>query len=298
MGSEHIIVPDGTGAAGLMVWWELSGLVDFVDLEETWVTSGFDKKLLPKPTTMEVALSRSAVSCLTGKRQLCRPLTKRGSWEIVYEVVTRDDDMNDGLEWTPIVQGWIQHDKLSATKQPMIRVLDEERGATLREAIVAKIPFYQRTMVAVDVSYWLLGLLASEMFNATPMRAAGGFYFIPADKVALWRSVVEVVQAVGQNTMYEVPAMKTNEAVKAILSQVRADAELQLNSMAEYLKGDVSTKGLNATERDAARVRAKLQNYIETLGVALPELTEWCEQIHGAVQAAHMIRAVPRKSVV
>lgn len=299
MPSELIVMPDGTGVAGLIVFWELTGIVDYEDLRDTWLAAGFDEKLLPPRTTMEVALGRSAVACLNGKRQLCRPLTKRGSWEIVYEQVTVDDDLNETLVYKPIVQGYAIAGKLPSTgesfKSPVVRVIDEQHGVSLREQILAKVPFYERTMLSVDVSSWLLGLLGSSLLHAVPLRHAGGFYFIPTDKVDLWREIVRCVQAVGSNVLHEIPAMKTDSAIEAILSQVRAEAEARLNAMADYLKGDVSTKGLNATERDAAFVRQKLQNYIDTLGIALPELTNWCEQIHGAVQAAHMIRVADKE---
>jgi len=292
--SSHIVLPDGLvdGAVGLIVWWELSGIVDYEDLADTWAAAGFPDQELPPRTSPEVALARAADAALTGKRQLCRPLTRRGSWEVVFERVTTDPNNNEKLDWKPIVQGWIQKDNIAITKQPYVRVIDEDIGPALRDSILGQYDFYQRTLLTVDVSYWLLGLLAGPMLNATALRSKGGFYFVPSDKVDTWRLISKVAQSVGTNVLYEIPAMRTESAVDAVLAQVKAEAQMQLSSMQDYLKGEISTKGLNATERHAARLREKLQNYIDTLGVALPELTDWCQQITGAVQAAHIIRSV------
>jgi len=297
--STHIVVPDAmtNGPVGLIVWWELSGIVDYDDLKDAWLGAGFDEKTLPSRTSPEVALSRAASASLTGKRQLCRPLSKRGSWEIVYERVELDDDGNENLVWKPVVQGWVQNPGRGVgVKKPIVRVIDEEHGPLLKEAILGKYAFYERTLLTADISYWLLDLLAGPMLNATPLRSKGGFYFVPSDRVDTWRSIAHIARSVGQNVIYEIPAMRTESAIEAVLAQVKADAERQLEALADYLRGEVSTKGLNACERKAVRIREKIQNYVRTLGVALPELINWCEQITGAVQAAHLIRNAEKEN--
>ena len=85
--SNFMAVPDGTDLAGLIVWWELSGFIDYDDLRDTWTAAGLADLYLPTPVTPAAALQRAAGDALSHRRQLCRPLRKRGTWEVVFESV-------------------------------------------------------------------------------------------------------------------------------------------------------------------------------------------------------------------
>lgn len=316
-------------AAGLLVWWELTGLVDLDDLREALDEQfgagramippdelELGKRMQPEAPSKEVALARAAASVLTSKRQLLRPLSRRGAWEIVLEKVELvsedaatearlakmmassnfdDDDFvtpeeraaqaigkRERCTYTSQLSGWVER----ADGQRHIVIHGDE---ALKKLVLGKLGMYERVLTPTDFSSWLLS--CANRLHAVGLRDRGGFYFIPKDRVEIWKRLVAVVQACSKHVCREIPAMRTEEAVEAILAAVTSETCAEMDRLERYLaKGDaMSTKGLNAEERAAERVRQKLVHYCEVLGKRIPDLETRLEQLTGAITAAKVV---------
>lgn len=265
-------------AAGIIIWWELQGHVDLQDLEEACDAEGLTP---PEPPSLVTALGRAAQSVLPSKRHLLRPLQTRGSWEIVLEHVEQSQEDNgpaNFLRHERLLTGWVEGG------QPLVY----GPAADLRNELLMKVPLYKRVLTANDFSAWLL--LQASMMHALGLRQRGGFYFIPRDRVEMWQRVVRVTRACSDHGLYELPAMRTEEAVTAILASLRGEAEKQFKALEDYLlEGDCSTRGLNSATRTAESLQGKLRHYAGLLGVQLGDLDARLVKLTGAIQAAKIV---------
>lgn len=277
--TDVIVVPDGGGTAGAVVWWELSGFVDFADLTDVLDSAG---TVCPRPYApgLEVAASRATQEQVKTKRQLVRPLKRRGQWDFVTEDVSLDVDTGKPkLFHTPIARVTVEQASVSyEALQP--------QGDAVIDAIKSRVGFYENTLAVADVSEWLLRCAGS--LHALGLRERGGFYFMPADSLETWHQIRDALKAVSTHRMREMPAMRTEEAVAEILFSLRTDASRQMDAFEEYLKGTTSTKGLNAAARDLEVVQRKIKHYADLLGVALPDLLDRHDTLVGAVTAARL----------
>lgn len=268
-------------AAGILVFWELSGLVAMEDFVEAIAADGWEPELAPVAPSMEVALGRAATSVLADKRMLLRPLSRRGSWEILREQVSLDvDDGEERVKHESLLRGSVQR----SGSEVQIQITGDP---DLKQAVLAKVGFYSSTLTASDVSNWMLA--QANRLHAVGLRSRGGFYFIPRDRIEDWHRVVRVIRACSSHQVYEIPAMRTDEAVEAILASVRAEAASKMAELEAWLAGDVhSTRGYNASERAVVAVQAKLRHYAELLGREMPDLDGRLVQLTGALTAARL----------
>lgn len=295
-----IAVPDALGdVAGIIVWWELTGFVGYDDLAEAAELHGVAEAELPELPGCSTALMRAAAASTIDKRQLLRPLKKRGSWEIVQEtVVERGLDNEEGKPTTrertsheSLVVGWVDRD-LNGQLLPYVEA-QNDAGDVIARRILACYPGFKHALSTSDVSAWLI-YLAEKRCSGVGLRARGGFYFIPRDCVDYWRAVVTTVRACSGHQLMEIPAMRTEEAVEAILGAVRKEAELAFSELETYLEaGVISTRGANAYTRQMQDVRAKVQRYADLLGVAQVDLLDRAEQLAGVLQSAHLAAQEP-----
>lgn len=285
-------VPDAMkDSAGVIVWWELSGVVDLDDMREAidQADGGMNAAQLetwmPEEPSLVIALGRAASAALPSKRHLLRPLNQRGSWEITLEHVDLEEDQVDQtraerLRHQRLLSGRVEDGK------PVLEGPDED----LKAAVLGKVGFYKRVLTTTDFSNWLL-VRAGDL-HAIGLRSRGGFYFVPKDKVEEWRRIVAIVRACSGHAVYEMPAMKTKEAVAAILASLRNEATKQFNVVETYLAaGDSSTRGLNSATRTADELRAKLAHYSELLGAQLGDLDQRLIALTGAIQAARIVES-------
>lgn len=280
---SELIAVESWEQAGAIVFWKMSGNVDLDDLREAAAAEGIDEKILPGAPSVDTVLLRSAQACITDKRQLIRPLDHRGEWVLETESVVFDG--------TRKKLAYVEHVRLRVAregneKKPVIEAV-EPGDLPLAEAIAGQMSLYSGLLTTTDMSNWILNVLGSEV-HAIALREKGGFYFVPKDRLDVWRSYVRVVAACSGHRIYELPAMRSEAAVEAILTAVRAEAQTRLDAFESYCAGTVSTRGLNSVERALAKVIDKLAHYSDLLGIQLPDLTEKAVTAAGALAAARI----------
>jgi len=269
-----------SGACGAITWWALSGHLLLEDLADGYTAEGLSPKHLPGLPTPANALHRAALQ-VQDKRTLVRPLDRSGMWEVLTESIVKNEygtpsclhSFECRVELRPDGTGLVTpEDHIYAAK------------------ILGSYRVYRQALIAHDISVWLTGEV--HRLQGVPLRDRGGLYFLPADKMAEWQAIARVLRGCSSHLVYEVPALKTEQTVEAILSAVRKDAEDELKAMEEYMAREpdlISTKGLNSHARTASAVRAKLEHYAKLLGAALPDLTDRLETLTGAIGAARLI---------
>jgi hypothetical protein len=289
--SQFIAVPDILkDCAGSLVWWELSGLVNMDDMRESFDGCSWSHDAMPEAPTLETALARAAAHNLTSKRQLLRPLSERGTWEITLETIEKDEHTKrDRLAPNKcIVRGWVESD--GGVKRAVV-----EGDEDMKTAILAKVSFYQRVLTPTDYSAWLLQ--QAGQLHAIGLRRKGGFYFIPSDKLPHWKQIVAITKACSDHQMEELPAMKTEDAIETIIRSVRMEAFKQVEKIEAWLKQEtLSTRGLNSSQKQAEEMKAKLEHYCGLLGKNIPDLEQRLERLTGAIQAAKIVAQTDGKA--
>jgi len=282
MGTNIVATLDAS-TAGILVYWNLSGNVDSKDVEDALRAEGLDpEEWLPTPPTNEEVLKRAAEATTDGKRQMVRPLQKRGEFAIVTEKVVRNEKTGkDQLRY--------EHNVLIREEDGRVRVLPvREDDIGQANMVVANVKLYTGLLMTTDISKWLMHVLERKV-KAVGLRERGGFYFIPRDEMADWQRIVRVIRTCSHHKLFEIPAMKTDEAVEAILTSLRAEAAETMRRAEEYLAGEVSNKGLNSWEKKLAAVQEKAKHYADLLGVALPDLVDKSELLLGAVGTTRLM---------
>jgi hypothetical protein len=253
-----LAVPDGTPQAGAMIWWELSGLVDAQELRTVWAAAGLDAALVPEDPPPRTALKR-AIETLSEQRKLVRPLAGREGYSLVEETAE-----GEALSYKQAVVATID-------SVGMLKV--EPAAGTLAESIKASYQRHLDNLVPSDISTLLVRF--TESLDAVALRARGGFYFLPPAAVDRFRVAAQVIRSVGAHVCYEIPALRTESAVQAILAAVEREAAAEIAEFETVLTNTESgPRALKTQSKKCDRVATKVASYEALLGTSLVELQE------------------------
>lgn len=268
--------------AGAIIWWRLSGDTDLEALKQSWLAMGLDEKLLPDNPSKTVALSRAAADQGTARR-LIRPLPGGKGWAIVDET---PDRVNGRLTYSTLADLRLQGGELVVVNGNY----DDSQKLTDKEVAQVRAAFegYQRRLTISDVSSWLSHLVAGEL-KTVSLRDTGGVYFVPADKVDTYRAIVKALCGASRHRMFEVPALKSDEAVDAILDAVLREADGQCEAMETELDTkDFGKRALQARQRSCEKLRLKVEAYEALLGRSMGQVRERIENLKASVVAAEL----------
>ncbi len=222
MKDHRIIAVDShVPSAGLITWWRLSGDVDYAELTDAWGRAhiGFETRLpnLPSPS---VALART-VGTLKGRHRLVRPY-KRGF------ALVKEDEVEEGGEPT------LDYDVLALIDVDQVGRLRvsgcaKEAADLLLSQLQATFDAAQNTLTSADISSWLTTMVVA--FDAVGLRDRGGIYFIPQPFADLYSRFCLMLESVSNHQVHHVPAMHSDDAVRAILDAVRAEFDGEVANM-------------------------------------------------------------------
>lgn len=268
-----IVAVESMETAGAMVWWRLSGTTTLEALRAAWVGQGLAEALLPDNPS-PVAAMRRAVQERCERRVLARPLDNVRGWALVAEHA-QGEELTHSVSCRVMVN---DEGRLSVNPP------DHPLAARLRtdyEAHLASIS--QR-----DVSHWMCGLL--ETVHAVSLRDTGGVYFVPRADLPVWRQVVAALRACSAHEVYEVPALRTEEAVEAILAAVAREAANAATEMEdELMDAALGQRAIRTRAERCERMRAKLAAYEELLGRGLDTITKRVGDLQANLAAAALI---------
>lgn len=255
--------------AGAIVWWRLSGAMDLERLREAWVAGGLEEALLPELPSDSRALVR-AVTALSGDRVLARPLAKTKGWALVQETATTDT-----LDYGTVLKASLDAD----------RGLVVDGSPQAVQAVRAQFEAARATLTLRDASTWLSQLIRTT--EATPLRDTGGVYFVPRSHVETYRRYAAAIRTATAHTLYEVPALRSEEAVEAILVAVTTEVSTALAGMeTEMDTAELGERALRTRQQKCERLRSKVVLYEELLGKSMGELTQGLEGLNASITAA------------
>lgn len=255
---DFLAVTDGTPQAGSLVWWELSGLVDAQSLRSAWTAAGLDAALVPEDPPPRTALKR-AVETLSEQRKLVRPLAGKEGYSLVEETAE-----GEALSYKQSVV---------ATVDSVGKLKIEPAEGSLAESIQASYQRHLDNLVPSDISTLLVRF--TESLDAVALRARGGFYFLPPAAVDRFRLAAQVIRSVGAHVCYEIPALRTESAVQAILAAVEREAAAEIEAFEAVLTNtEVGPRALTTQTKKCDRVATKVASYEALLGTSLVELQE------------------------
>lgn len=269
-----IAVTDQVPNAGAVVWWRLSGTVDHAELCETWRAANLPETLVPRQVAPSTALAR-AVEELREKHRLVRTLPK-GGHAVVDELYVNGEPSYNVVATIKLTDGD------TGVPSPTI---EGPRAEELASQVRAAFFNHYASLATVDISVWLATVV--RHLRAVSLRDKGGIYFVPTGVVAEWHKVVQVLREVSTHFLAEIPAMRSEEAVSAILDAVQREADGEISAMSsELAAGALKKRALeNRTDRCVA-LDDKISAYEALLGRHLDTLRERVEEVRARMTAA------------
>jgi len=264
MVKDMIVIEDAENVAGRIVYGKLSGSVDLADLTAAWEKRDLPMEILPSPCTTEHAL-RTAFNEHTktrGIRVLVRPLPDKVSGYALVNEAGYDEDLVHA-----------QTLKCKIDKESVLHFAPKDHFAI--EQIRHSYEINLATLDTILFSGWLWRKVMYWL-SAVALRPKGGIYFIPREKIPLWEKVVSAIDEVSGHEIYSIPAMKTQDAIEAILDAVLSDAQRSINEietgLQDAMDGDMGKRAVKHRVTMCQRASKKLEAYDVLLGNRLEDI--------------------------
>jgi hypothetical protein len=258
--NPNVIAVQGMDAdsVGGIVFWRLSGSVLFDDLDDAWRAAGITGLPFPGLTRPHAALAR-AVGEVADRSDLVRPLRAGDERGVV---LVREVYSAGRPTYAPEAE-------FTLDKGTGVLVCTSQDAGLLAQVRRAY-DYALCTLTQSDVGAWLVQVC--HVLHAVRLRDTGGVYFVPRERMAQWRAVAAVMRAATACTLYEIPALRTDEAVSAVLDAVRREADELVHDMRAELKEQApgtqySKRQLATRESRLEAMRAKLAGYEQLLDV-------------------------------
>jgi hypothetical protein len=265
-------------------------------LEHHVTQTGLDAGKLPDLPSAEVALHR-AVDEQRAKRRLVRPV-EGGGWAIV------DEHLDDsGKPASYALQIVVRRDADN-------RLMFEPAEHPLEAEIGAAYTRHKASYAATDISAWLVRL--AEQHDAVSPRDRGGFYFVPRQTLESFRKWSRAVHAASGSRVFFIPAMKSDEAIEAILDAITREAESAAEGMEEALNDHADAlaqqaaieegtatatsplppamgkRAIGSKLRSLTKLGGKLSTYEELLDCRLDTIRERLERVRAGLTVASL----------
>ena len=253
---------------GAICFWTMSGTIRHERLVDALSEAGSAFKAPDEPSNV-VALHRAVneVARVTGGEAHQR---KRGSWAIVGKVREAENELRYPVQITASLEG----DTIVTDSQQVRDAFDVAR--------------YQ--IAPQDISSWLCKCL--DKLGAVSLRDSGGFYFVPNDKTADWARVTTAIKHASSHTIHSVPAMRSAEAVDAILGAITSATQAACDKISTDIQGEgLGRRALETRQRETAEILARVEKYEELLGLKLDALREATANVRAGVATAMLALA-------
>jgi len=271
--NHEIVVTENLGSAcGAVTYWSLSGTCDSDQLAAAWEAAGLNKKLLPALPSPSVAMRR-ALGELSERRRLVRPMAGHRGLALVRENASEEDLAHD-IELRAKVNA-VGRLQVSPPDHPLAEQLRAAYGRHLNE------------LSHQDVSGWLCRMV--HEVHATPLRESGGFYFVPpGEQLETWRKMTNALGSCSAHQVFELPAMHSEQAVRAVLAAVTREAAAEAAAMEAELAAEESLgrRALQTRERRCQAMVSKLGAYEGLLGGMLDDLKDRLGDLQAQIGAA------------
>jgi hypothetical protein len=275
---DVICVPEATEGAGALVWWSLEGTAPHAALAAAWEASGLPADDCPSAPTPALAL-RLAVAAVARARIRRR---FEGGW------VIGEEGQDDGGAWAAhaVCRVWIDEAGTSPGATPECQWEgDDAIGRLVRAHYEAALVDWPSTSVSV----WLPAYVRSRCDGVT-MRESGGVYYVPPAAVPMLQAIRGVLHSVSHHRMTMVQALRTADAVEAILGALAADTDAAIQEALD--SADTARKAEHRVEVVKA-LRERLLRYEALLGERHADLGDRIDEAERALALIALGDAAP-----
>lgn len=278
-----IAVTEGVPTAGAIVWWRLSGEVDASRFAHAWEAAGLDATILPSVPGPATALRR-AVNEQRKRGVIVHPLGRGQGFALVY---VRNTQQPQELDFEVATKCTLDQVGRLAIESPYTSLTDEEQSqlSDTRSDVRAAFARHSETLGTTDFSGWLTKLLPG--LDAVALRDSGGVYFVPHASMTHLTAIRDVVHATTGHRLHQVPALKSEDAVNAILDAIEVEADAEAASMSQDIdNATLGAKGFaNRIERCNA-VEEKVARYERLLDSNLGAVRQRLDALRAALTVA------------
>lgn len=283
MGVKDLIAVSSMNGVGAIVFWRLSGLVNYPAFVSAWIGAGRDPDELPPAPTSAVAL-RAALTDLEGPHTLARAMPTRGEWAVVDERV-----VGGQLEYTTALTVCVHPNGSIRTTYAE----DDDSGRS--EKLIAAYKHFSRHLSPAMMGSWLVAQV--EKCGGVRLKDTGGVYFIPRWRLAAWQRLATAVMGVSSHEMLEIPAMSSAEATAAVTAALVAESAAALDSVQAQIDGGaLGSRALETRVWECGLVAAKLRTYEVNLGIQLESLRDRAEALQVQISVAVLAAEGKKKS--
>ena len=135
-----------------------------------------------------------------------------------------------------------------------------------------------------DIGTWLTEKAAK--LGAIPLRDRGGVYFVPQPQVWKWELIVRALKRCSKHGVHNIPAMRSQDAVEAIMSALTADTQAACDRIASDISdGELGSKAL-ANRGVTRELLERVSQYEALLGNKLDALRGAIAETQSAVATA------------
>jgi len=250
---------DMKNIAGASVSWKLVQEVDYDDLCAKLKAGGF--AFLPEPTTPASALLRVMTQLFQNKDALVKPVpnpnkTKHPAYGVLPKT-TEGEKVTFREMWACGLDVVGQSAELCFSASTPVR--EQENVEVLYPAALANLG-------QTELSNWLVNFVKGQL-RGVPTVGGAGTYFIGPDEVKVWRQLREVLSGYGIR-LYEIPAMRSEQAMECVLESVRQFTDGAVKELEEDLDKYRAIK--NNPDPKARKIQGRV------LEARLAKITEQC----------------------
>lgn len=282
-GDGQIIVTDANTPAGAVVYWERSGVVNYVKLCRAWSAADLPPEWLPRLPSPNTAIRRALKEYGKGSRSVHRLKGGTKGWALVDNSI--EGEAQPGTPWGTVE---LRAELDSDSDEPQVKLTPEDHP--LHAGLNAAFTKYLANLGKDDVSGWLADLMGH--LRAVSLRSSGGFYFVPKHRVDTLRAIASVLRACGDTRIFELPALASDNAVEAVLEAVTREAQDEAgrlrDDLAKAATGEVKLgeRALKTKARQCKAVADKVGAYTELLGTGLDALQQQLTELHANITVA------------
>ncbi|TXH56022.1 MAG: hypothetical protein E6Q97_07415 [Desulfurellales bacterium] len=296
----NIFLPDTNevhkGVCGAIVSWELARAVDYRSFSAGLAALDIKGVNIPPPATTNSALSRVLDAEYADRNCLVKPVRLQGATGQVNGFAVMPKSRSDGrLAFVANFYVYVEE-----VRDIVVDDKGKEREGDLLEAIVQVEPpneeVRERLQTLFDVailglgsteqSLWLTALVKGTLHGVS-MPGGHGHFFVGRNELPIWRSVKSVCTQHGIR-MYETPAMKSAEAVEAVIEGLRqtiaaehaalsADLSEYATRLAEGKK--VQNRVLDNRQKRVQEMVERLEHYESLFEMRLNDLRASVDQL-------------------
>ncbi len=237
---------------GAISYWTLSE-TPVTALEEAWLYAGLDPDLLP-PTPSPTEALRIAMRSETRYQLLARSVSST-RWVLKRENV---DAAGTDLDWETVAAAEVHSDS-----GELVVHAAEPLASSVRAAYEHALTHHTATKLSGFV------VRQCRAHAAVGLRDTGGIYYVPPGYVDDWRDFAAALSdANSRSHVFLIPAMRGDDAVRAVTSALEADITGHVTKMRDEAAKGLAVATLTRRLRACETLRAKVAAYRGLLGSA------------------------------